>query len=63
MFANDGNGHLSGAHIVQTAPYDRYTCHLCDSKLQYHPEYIIERPWCVHTDNGLTETLNTTALT
>lgn len=39
FLALDGNGRLIGAHTSQTAPYDRYTCHLCGSILQYHPEY------------------------
>lgn len=44
FIALDGNGRLTGARTAQTAPYDRYTCHLCGSVLQYHPEYITERP-------------------
>lgn len=63
FLALDGNGRLTGARTAQAAPYHRSTCHLCGNALQYHPEYIIERPRFVHTDNGLTETLNTTALT
>lgn len=46
--ALDGNGRLTGARTAQTAPYDRYTCHLCGSALQYHPEYQAERPWFEH---------------
>lgn len=48
FLALDGNGRLTGARTAQTAPYDRYTCHLCGSVLQYHPEYINERPWFEH---------------
>lgn len=55
FMALDGNGRLTGARTVQTAPYDRYTCHLCGSVLQYRPEYETERPWFGHTDGGLTE--------
>ncbi len=29
FLALDGNGRLTGARTAQTAPYDRYTCHLC----------------------------------
>ncbi|EQA9813422.1 putative zinc ribbon protein [Klebsiella oxytoca] len=53
--ALDGNGRLTGARTAQTAPYDRYTCHLCGSILQYHPEYITERPWFEHAVEGLTK--------
>ena len=28
FIAFDGNGRLTGARTAQTAPYDRYTCHL-----------------------------------
>ncbi|MGA9620322.1 MAG: putative zinc ribbon protein [Serratia proteamaculans] len=57
FMALDGNGRLTGARTAQAAPYDRYTCHLCGSALQYHPEYQTERPWFEHqtamlTDNG-----------
>lgn len=38
FIALDGNGRLTGARTAQTAPYDRYVCHLCGSALQYHPE-------------------------
>ena len=31
FLALDGNGRLTGARTAQTAPYDRYTCHLCGS--------------------------------
>ncbi|EKK5498116.1 putative zinc ribbon protein [Klebsiella aerogenes] len=55
FIALDGNGRLTGAHTAQTAPYDRYTCHLCGSVLQYHPEYITERPWFEHRPDDLTE--------
>ena len=44
FMALDGNGRLTGAITAQTAPYDRYSCHLCASALQYHPEYDTERP-------------------
>ncbi len=54
FIAFDGNGRLTGARTVQTAPYDRYTCHLCGSSLRYHPQYDTERPWFEHTDDGLT---------
>lgn len=52
--AFDGSGRLTGARTAQTAPYDRYTCH-CSSVLQYHPEYITERPWLEHRPDDLTE--------
>ena len=55
FMALDGNGRLTGARTAQTAPYDRYTCHLCDSVLQYRPEYETARPWFGHNDGGLTE--------
>lgn len=55
FLALDGNGRLTDARTAQTAHYDRYTCHLCDSKLQYHPEYITERPWFEHIDASLTD--------
>lgn len=54
FIALDGNGRLTGARTAQTAPYVRYRCHLCDSALQYHPEYNTERPWFEHTETGLT---------
>jgi transposase-like protein len=41
--------------IAQTAPYDSYTCHLCGSVLQYHPEYQTEHPWFEHWHETLTE--------
>lgn len=44
FLAFDGNGRLTGARTAQTAPYDRYTCHLCGSALRYHPQYDTERP-------------------
>lgn len=50
---------LTGARTAQTAPYDRYTCHLCGSSLQYHPEYNTERPWFEHRHDGLDPTLMT----
>lgn len=31
FIALDGNGRLTGARTAQTAPYDRYVCHLCVS--------------------------------
>ena len=57
FIALDGNGRLTGARTAQRYPYDRYTCHLCGSALQYHPEYDTERPYFEHqsgmlTDNG-----------
>lgn len=55
FIALDGNGRLTGARNAQTVPYDHYTCHLCGSTLQYHPEYDTERPWFEHTASGLTE--------
>ncbi|EJC4647947.1 hypothetical protein MY092_005437 [Salmonella enterica] len=54
FIALDGNGRLTAARTAQTAPYDRYTCHLCGSTLQYHPEYQTERPWFEHATSGLT---------
>lgn len=54
FLALDGNDRLTGARTAQTAPYDRYVCHLCGSALQYHPEYDTERPWFEHTTSGLT---------
>ncbi|EAA9303354.1 hypothetical protein BHZ80_27590 [Salmonella enterica] len=35
FIALDGNCRLTGARTAQTAPYDRYTCHLCNSALHY----------------------------
>ncbi|EBR8158553.1 hypothetical protein DOA20_25860 [Salmonella enterica subsp. enterica serovar Newport] len=55
FMALDGKGRLTGARTAQTAPYDRYTCHLCSSALQYHPEYQTERPWFEHRPDTLTE--------
>jgi len=55
FIAFDGNGCLTGARTAQTASYDRYTCHLCGSALQYHPEYGTERPWFEHSVDGLTK--------
>ncbi|EBR3742684.1 hypothetical protein I4T90_001793 [Salmonella enterica subsp. enterica serovar Panama] len=55
FIAFDGNGRLAGARTAQTAPYDRYTCHLCGSALQYHPEYNTERPWFEHRHETQTE--------
>ncbi|EGT0627995.1 hypothetical protein JAF88_004817 [Citrobacter freundii] len=57
FMALDGNGRLTGARTAQSAPYDHYTCHLCGSALQYHPQYDSERPWFEHqtatlSDNG-----------
>lgn len=49
------NGRLTGARTAQTAPYDRYICHLCGSALRYHPQYDTERPWFEHTGEGLAE--------
>nr|WP_281437526.1 hypothetical protein [Escherichia coli] len=50
FIALDGNDRLTGARTAQTAPYDRYTCHLCHSALKYHPEYDTERPWFEHIE-------------
>ncbi|HCE8851226.1 TPA: hypothetical protein NHU67_001614 [Citrobacter freundii] len=55
FIALDGNGRLTGARTAQTAPYDRYTCHLCGSALNYHPEYDTHRPWFEHATPTLTE--------
>lgn len=52
FIALDGNGRLTGARTAQAVPYDRYTYHLCNSVLQYRPEYATERTWFKHTDNG-----------
>lgn len=48
FIALDDNGRLTGTRTAQTAPYDRDTCHLYGSALQYHPEYQTERPWFEH---------------
>ena len=55
FMALDGNGRLTGARTAQTAPYDHYSCHLCGSALQYHPEYDTECPWFEHRHDTLTE--------
>lgn len=55
FMALDGNGRLTGARTAQSAPYDRYTCHLCGSALQFHPEYQTESPWFEHRHEKLTE--------
>lgn len=55
FIALDGNGRLTGARTAQTAPYDRYTCHLCGSVLNYYPEYDTHRPWFEHATPTLTE--------
>lgn len=55
FIAFDGNGRLTGARTAQTAPYDRYTCHLCGSALQYHPRYDTEPPWFEHRYDTLME--------
>ena len=55
FIALDGNGRLTGARTAQIAPYDRYTCHLCGSALQYHPEYQTGRPWFEHQTATLSE--------
>lgn len=57
FLAFDGNGRLTGARTAQTAPYDRYTCHLCGSALRYHPQYDTERPWFEHTGEGRLSTV------
>ncbi len=43
----DGNGRLTGARNAQPS-YDCFNCNLCGSELQYHPEFITERPWFEH---------------
>ena len=55
FIALDGNGRLTGARTAQRYPYDRYTCHLCGSALQYHPEYDTERPYFEHRSDMLTD--------
>ncbi|BBT88865.1 hypothetical protein WP8W19C02_04850 [Enterobacter cloacae] len=55
FMALDGNGRLTGARTAQSAPYDRYTCHLCNSALEYHPEYQTEHPWFEHRHDALTK--------
>lgn len=55
FIALNGNGRLTGARTAQTAPYDRYNCHLCGSALQYHPKYETNRPWYEHIEHGLTD--------
>ncbi|MBH2713374.1 hypothetical protein I5Q16_00285 [Serratia marcescens] len=55
FIALDGNGRLTGARTAQTIPYDHYTCYLCGSILQYHPEYGTKRPWFGHLTNLLTK--------
>ncbi|STI09869.1 DNA-directed RNA polymerase, beta subunit/140 kD subunit [Escherichia coli] len=44
FLALDGNGRLTGARTAQTAPYDRYTCHLCGSALRYHRNTTLSVP-------------------
>lgn len=56
FMALDSNGRLTGARTAQHYPYDRYTCHLCGSALQYHSEYDTERPWFEHQPDMLTDT-------
>lgn len=55
FIALDGNGRPTGARTAQRHPYDCYTCHLCGSVLQYHPEYDTERPYFEHRSDMLTE--------
>ncbi|WP_115117155.1 putative zinc ribbon protein [Serratia marcescens] len=55
FMALDGKGRLTGARTAQTAPCDHYTCHLCGSALQYHPEYQTAHPWFEHRHHALTE--------
>lgn len=55
FLALDGNQRLTGATTAQITPDDHYTCHLCGSALQYHPEWITSRPWFEHTREDLTE--------
>jgi len=54
FIALDGNDRLTGALTAQTAPYDRYRCHLCGSAMRFHPEYATRRPWCEHQAHTLT---------
>lgn len=54
FMALDGNDRLTGARTSQTAPYDRYRCHLCDSAMTFHPAYHTERLWFEHRHNALT---------
>lgn len=58
FLALDGNGRFTGTHTAQTAPYDCYCCHLCDSALQFHPQYDTERPWFEHTVEELSAALS-----
>lgn len=53
FMALDGNERLTRARTAQTAPYDRYRCHLCGSAMTFHPEYHTERPWFEHLQNAL----------
>lgn len=53
--ASDCNARLTGARTAQTAPYDRYTCHLCGNALQFHPEYQTGHPWFEHRREALAE--------
>lgn len=55
FFTLCGNGRLTDARTAQTAPYGRYNGHVCESKIQYHPEDITERPWFEHIDASLTD--------
>ncbi|GKP62520.1 hypothetical protein NUKP47_17400 [Klebsiella quasipneumoniae] len=55
FIALDGNGRPTGAKTAQRYPYDCYTCHLCGSALQYHPEYDTKRPYFEHRSDMLTD--------
>lgn len=55
FIALDGNLRLTGAATAQISSYDHYTCHLCGSALQYHPELVSNRPWFEHTTEGFME--------
>lgn len=55
FIALDSNSRLTGARTAQTVPYDRHTCHLCGSILNYYPEYDTHRPWFEHATPTLTE--------
>lgn len=48
---------MTGARTAQAAPYARYTCHICNSVLQYRPECATERPWFKHTDLTMVSTI------
>ncbi|KFK91676.1 MULTISPECIES: putative zinc ribbon protein [unclassified Serratia (in: enterobacteria)] len=54
FIALDSHNRLIGARTAQTAPDDRYCCHLCGSAMRFHPDYQTERPWFEHRQNTLT---------